>query len=314
MRILVTGAAGYIARYLIPELVERGHDVIGTDQRPMPDRLVDTGIGWSTGDLLDPEFADFLIDDWRPDIVVNLAAQIGRVWSNDDVTKTIRRNTEITTHVARTCADRNIRLLHSSSSEVYGPKPLMTESVQPAPINLYGLTKLWAEQTCQLYAQPQTTIARLFMPYGPGSFPGHGQNALHTMLWMAHHDMKFTLHHGTTRAWTWAGDTARGLALLIENTALRGIVNVGSMRDHLNAEDLIQLVAEIANKPLEYEIVDPPPDVSPHKRFTDNLLRGLGWEPTKDLREGMRETYDFISQYDRDGNWTGAGTEEFAHA
>lgn len=314
MRILVSGAAGYIARWLIPELIERGHTVYGTDQRQMPLRLINLNIGWSYADLLDSASADIAIRHWHPHVVVNLAAQIGRVWSNDDVSKTIRRNAEITAHVARACAEYDVRLLHVSSSEVYGPMPLMSESSVPAPINLYGVTKLWAEQVCRLYARPQTTIARLFMPYGPGSFPGRGQNAMHTMLWSAHHQIPFQLHRGTTRSWTWAGDIARALALLIENPHIRGIVNVGSMCNEAGAEELLEMVAEIVGNSVPYEILDPPPDVSPHKRFTDDLICALGWAPTKPLLDGMRETYEFISQYDRDGNWTGAGEEEMAHA
>lgn len=312
MRILISGAAGYIARHLIPELQARSHVVIGTDQRRPPGRLQD--VQWVHANLLHPGAFEWMLHEIEPDIVVNLAAQIGRVWSNDDVSKTIRRNSELTAHVARACAARDVRLLHSSSSEVYGPQPLMTEATVPRPINLYGVTKLWGEQICQLYAQPQTTIARLFMPYGPGSFPGRGQNAMHTMLWMAHHRLKFTLHRGTTRSWTWVGDTARALALLIENPHVRGPINVGSMCDEVGAEELLDLVAAVTGQSVPYEIVDPPADVSPHKRFTDDLLCALGWTPTKPLLDGMRETYEFISQYDRDGNWTGAGTEELAHA
>jgi len=209
MRVGITGAAGFIGQWLCRELVDAGHDV----------RTIDLVDGY---DLLQPGLAADWLRLTDPDIVVHLAAQVGRVFSEDDIRRTVRLNAEMSMVVAQACGQAGVRLAYASTSEIYGDQgdQLCTEdgpTVQPQ--GAYGLTKRWGEEASRLYAPDGLVIVRPSMPYGPGAPPGRGRRAMDTMLWQAHHRMPITVHRGAERSWCWVGDVVRGIRLAIEQPA-----------------------------------------------------------------------------------------------
>lgn len=286
MRILLTGAAGYIAGWLIPELREHGHWVDGTD---LPD------------DLLVPGTALDVLERSEPDLVVHLAAGIGRERCEADWSATVRANAEMTVQVARACSRVGVDMLHVSTSEVYGPYRRTVMAEDPLrPINLYGMTKKWAEEAAHYYAG--AGIARLSMPYGPGSAPGPGRCAVHNFLWDAWKGKPLAVHSKTMRSWCWAGDTARGLRLMIENNP-RATMNIGRSDDLRATEDVAELAIKVAEEmggPVGGSVVQTPPplDVTPVKDYDTSSLLNLGWKPTIDLEEGMFRTLGhYIERY-----------------
>lgn len=295
MRVGVTGAAGFIGRNLVDELRDAGHDVATCDRRGNP--------GWSF-DLLTPGLFRQWVEDTRPDVVVHLAAQVGRLFGDDDVAHTVRWNAEATTLVARACGDAGVRLAYASTSEIYGDHGTAdTDEDTPwrLPHNLYGLSKRWGEEAARLFAPDRLVIFRPSMPYGPGAPPGRGRRAMDTMLWQAHHRMPITVHRGAERSWCWIGDTVRAIRLTIEQPDT-GTFNVGRDDDPRSMLEIAQMACKLAGAPDNLiREVDPPGAQTVVKRLSTNRIRALGWQPTVELEDGIRQVYDWVRQYGPDG-------------
>lgn len=140
MKVLVTGASGFIGSYLTDELISHGYDV--------------TAVDFVDGDLRLPRTARELIKKYTPDVVMHLAGLVGRLFGEEDVENTIRSNAIATTYIAKACAAAGIRLIYASTSEAYGdcgeewaPEELHGK----LPYNMYGLSKRWAEEAARLY-------------------------------------------------------------------------------------------------------------------------------------------------------------------
>jgi len=290
MRILVTGADGFLGRHLCADLFQAKHGVHGIDR--------------DAGDLTIQGVADSLIGAWCPEVVVHLAAAVGRVLSEDDIERTIRTNVLATAHVARACARAGARLVYVSTSEIYGDQgERVCEEDGPTvlPHNLYGLTKRWGEEVARLYAPVGLQVIRPSMPYGPGLPVGRGRAAICNMLWQAETRQQITVHRGGVRAWCWVGDTVRGFRMVIESGE-PGAWNVGRDDEFTSMLGIAEIACEIAGAPLSLiQEVEAPANQTLVKRLSMAKLRGLGWEPTVSIREGMKRTYEFVRQFDRDG-------------
>jgi nucleoside-diphosphate-sugar epimerase len=310
VRVCVTGTAGYVGGWLVPELEQRGHEVHGQDIMPGADALFD---------LHDEQARQSWLDTVRPDLVIHLAALYGRVQGEQDLARTARDNAGLTAALARDTAAAGARLLYVSSSEVYGPAPLgagpLGGTSPLGPLNMYGLSKKWGEEACRLYCPDGLVIARLNMPYGParqpvppGTIPAHsgragtaGYNALHTMTWQAHHGMPITVHRGTERCFTWIGDAATGLVLAAE-VAPAGTLNICRSDEPMPMTDLAEwCVSLVPGCTSVITETGPPPGVTPRKDLDDTALRALGWVPRVGLDEGLPLTLEYMSRFGRDG-------------
>jgi dTDP-4-dehydrorhamnose reductase len=275
MRVLVTGASGFVGRALVEELRhgERAYEV-----HPL---------GREDGDLADEGVAGRAIAEARPDTVVHAAARIGIVRCEEEPELALRSNVLATIQVARACAAHGARLAYVSTADVYGAAPVADEKTPPAPESLYALTKWWAEQIAELYAPDRLLILRLANPYGPGVDPGQGKGALPTMLGQAQHGQRIPAFRGETRSWCWIGDVARAVRLVLESGE-EGVFNVGSDTDLVPLTDVARLACKLtgASEELIDEIEPPPGRVTP--RIEIKRLRALGWEPEVGLAEGVR--------------------------
>ena len=299
MRIGVTGAAGFIGGWLLNELTANGHDVVGIDRHRSDDpRIVQR-------DLLDPTIAAGWVKWAKADVVVHLAAQVGRIFGEDDLRRTVQLNAEMTTLLAQACGDAGVRMAYASTSEIYGDHGTADcdeDAAWSLPRNLYGLTKRWGEEVCSMYAPDGLVILRPSMPYGPGAPPGRGRRAMDTMLWQAHHRMPITVHRGAERSWCWVGDTVRGIRLAIEQPDA-AVFNIGRDDDPRSMFEIAQLACKLAGAPDSLiEEVDPPDRQIVVKRLVTDRLRALGWAPTVDLADGMAQVYDWVTGFDTDGN------------
>lgn len=295
MRIGITGVSGFVGQWLARELVDAGHVVFGIDRKPW---------AWfEVGDLTDERVVVRWLAKTRPDVVVHLAAQVGRVFGEEDLRHTVRANAELTTVLAKACGQRAIRLVYASTSEVYGDhgdKVCREDTPWKLPHNLYGLSKRWGEEACRLYAPDGLVIVRLSMPYGPGAPPGRGRRAMDTMLWQAHHRMPLTVHRGAERSWCWVGDTVRGIRLAME---CGGVFNIGRDDDPRTMLDIARMACALAGAPESLiREVDPPAAQTVVKRLSTDKLQALGWSPTVDIADGMKQVYEWVSGFDRDGN------------
>jgi nucleoside-diphosphate-sugar epimerase len=294
VRVLVTGHRGFIGEHLHGELLRHHHEVEGHDK--------------ADGDLTQPGVFSGHLDACEPDLVIHLAAQVGRLFGEQDLAHTIESNVTMTALVASACGERGVPLLYVSSSEVYGDQgydlcyetgPLML------PHNAYGLTKRFGEELCQLYAPDALRIVRLSMPYGPGAPPGFGRRALDTFLWQALHGMPITVHRGGVRSWCWIVDVVAGIRLVMER-GTPGAYNIGRDDRPVAMETLAEMACDLAGASHELiQLVDPPVAQTVVKRLSTEKLRRLGWTPTVELHEGMASMLAWVRHFDAEGNWTG---------
>lgn len=297
MRVLVTGAGGFIGQHLVMALRDAGHHVTPTDRASTEYPRVDL--------LVPGAFAD-LLDTHRPDLVVHLAAQVGRLFGEDDIRNSVRSNTEMTAVVAVECGRRGVRVAYASTSEVYGDRGAQAcyewDWLDVLPHNAYGLTKRQGEEFCQLYTR-DPFLFRFSMPYGPGVPPGRGRRALDTMLWQAHHGLPLTVHRGAERSWCWIGDTVAGVLAVLENGE-GGAWNVGRDDVPVTMLDLAERCCDLAGASRSLiEVVDAPAKQTVVKRLSTEKLRSLGWRPTVELDDGLPAVLDWVRNFDREGRF-----------
>ena len=275
MRVLVTGASGFVGRALVEELRhgERSYEVHALER--------------SAGDLAEPGVAHAALAEAQPDTVVHAAARIGVVRCEEEPLLALRSNVLATTLVARACAAHGTRLAYVSTADVYGAAPVADEGIAPAPASLYALTKWWGEQAARLYAPERLLVLRIANPYGPGVETGQGKGALPTMLQQAERGERIPAFRGEARSWCWIGDVARAVRLVLESGE-DGVFNIGSDADPLSLTDAARIACEVAGaSPELVDEVEPPPGrVTP--RIGVERLRALGWRPEVGLEEGLR--------------------------
>lgn len=277
------GDPGFIGRRLEKELHDAGHQP----------RAVwgDVRFDWTAGVVS------------GCDVVVHLAARVGRLRCEDGPRDVVDTNAWGTFNVARACAAAGARMLYVSSSEAgYAG-------------NLYGLSKRWGEDAARLaFADhpERLQVARLFMPYGPGVPPGHGRAALTNWIWGAMTRTPLIVHARTSRSWCWVGDTVRALRLIIEAQAHPATVgdpvwNVGRVDNQLSSLRVAQLIVErYADR--DYTLIQQiakPAGVVDHKLPDVRPIYDLGWRPTVDLPEGIGAVADWLRTWDASegGEW-----------
>ena len=188
-KILITGAAGFIGYHLAKRLLSLGVQVAGLDNmnayydvQLKKDRLARLELypafSFTQGDLADGETVNRIFEEFRPDIVVNLAAQAGVRYSIDHPREYIDSNIIGFFNILEACRHyQPEHLLFASSSSVYGNQkktPFATTDNVDHPISLYAATKksdeLMAYTYCHLYGISATGL-RFFTVYGPFGRP-----------------------------------------------------------------------------------------------------------------------------------------------
>lgn len=291
MRVLVTGHNGFLGYHLTRELLVHGYEVEGHDK---PD-----------GDLTEPGvFSEHLYRS-SPDLVIHLAAQVGRLFGERDLAHTITSNVTMTALVAKVCGEAGVPVLYASSSEVYGDQGNAV-CYEDGPLvlshNAYGLSKRQGEEFLQLYAPEGLKIVRLSMPFGPGAPPGVGRRALDTFLWQALHRKPITVHRGAERSWCWIGDTVAGIRAVIER-GQPGAYNIGRDDCPVSMLALAGMCCDLVGASRDLiEVVSAPDRQTVVKRLSTAKLQLLGWEPTVELEEGLVEVLEWVRRFDADGN------------
>lgn len=189
MKILVTGAAGFIGARLTEKLLERGDEVVGVDnlndyyevtlkEARLARFLDNPAFTFHKLDIEDREAMPALFADVRPQRVVHLAAQAGVRYSLENPHAYIDANIVGTMNVLEGCRHNDVEhLVYASSSSVYGANTRMPFSVHDNvdhPVSLYAATKkaneLMAHTYSHLYGLPATGL-RFFTVYGPWGRP-----------------------------------------------------------------------------------------------------------------------------------------------
>ena len=297
---LVTGGAGFLGSHLCDELLRRGHRVICVDnletgslaniEHIRHERFVHLNV-----DIIEPYFVDEPID-----FVYHLASPASPIDYLRLPLHTLKVGSYGTHHSLGLAKKHRARFLIASTSEVYGdpevhPQPeTYWGHVNPiGPRGVYDEAKRYAEALTMAYHRQQgvdTAIARIFNTFGPRMRP-HDGRAIPTFLRQALQDRPITVfgEGSQTRSFCYVEDEIRGLISLAES-GYHDPVNIGNP-DEYTLLELAELVIEMTGSKSEIVFEALPTD-DPKVRQPDITLAReiLGWEPTVDLREGLRRT------------------------
>jgi len=281
MKVLVTGASGFVGRALVEEL---RHADAAYEVHPL---------ARTDGDLADAGVAEAAVAELRPDVVVHSAARIGVVRCEEAADLAVRANVLATALVARAAATHGARLAYVSSSDVYGSAAAADEDTPSCPESLYALTKLWGEQAAALYAPDGLTILRLANPYGPGVDPGEAKGAVPTMLRQADAGEPIPVFRGEARSFCWIGDIVRAIRLVLESGE-QGAFNIGWDGEAVALSDVARVACELTGASHELIVEVEPPPGRVMTRIATERIRALGWRAEVPLDEGMRMLLDQI--------------------
>ncbi len=268
LRILVTGGAGTVGAGLVKELQSRGHYVVSCDRSHRDDEV---GFSLRT-DVELPTYARCDVGEFRHierimekmgpfDYVYHAAAEFGR-WNGEDFYETLWRTNAVgTKNIIRLQERLGFRLIHFSSSEVYGDWPdVMLESVmedhEVKQLNDYAMSKWVNEmQIRNSIAQYHTesVVVRLFNTYGPGEYYSPYRSVNCRFLYCALKGLPWTVFRGHSRTSTYLADTVRTVANISNNFKTGETYNIGGNSLH-TIEELSNIICQVTGA--DHSLVD----------------------------------------------------------
>ncbi|MEM9480030.1 MAG: NAD-dependent epimerase/dehydratase family protein [Verrucomicrobiota bacterium] len=328
-KILVAGAGGFIGGHLVRHLLDNGYtDVRAADIKPFNAWYqIDKKADNHSLDLKELEACKTVCAD--VDFVFNLACDMGGMGFIENNKALCMISVLINTHLLMASKDVGVkRFFYASSACVYnGTKQgdpnnpgLKEADAYPAlPEDGYGWEKLFSERMCRHFREDfglETRVARFHNVYGPwGTYDGGREKAPAAICRKViaaqisgNHDIEIWGDGEQTRSFMYIDDCLKGVWDIMHSDILEPI-NLGSA-EMVSINELVDIVEEIAAIKLERNYkLDAPKGV--RGRNSDNTLikEYLGWEPSIPLRDGMKETFDWIH-----GQMTSANPEAAAAA
>lgn len=304
MRILVTGAAGFIGSHLCDRLLKDGHEVLGLDN-------FFTGSRDNLGHLLGhPRFELIRHDLVQPillevDRIYNLACPASPVHYQFNPVKTIKTSVMGTINMLGLAKRVRARILQASTSEVYGDPTVHPQpesywgNVNPiGPRSCYDEGKRAAETLCMDYRRQNRVdvrIARIFNTYGPRMAIDDGR-VVSNFIVQALRGQPLTVYGdgSRTRSFCYVDDMVEALVRLMDSEYSEGPVNLGNPFE-ITVLELAQAVVRLTGSASPIRFFPPTAD-DPSRRCPDISLarRLLGWEPQVPLEEGLRRTVDWF--------------------
>ena len=307
MRVLVTGCAGFIGYNLCDRLLEDGHEVVGVDnfctgQKQNADDLATrAGFEFVEHNIIQPLSisGDF-------EIVYNLACPASPVDFGPKRLDILEVCSRGVWNLLDFCREKGARLLHTSTSEVYGdPKEHPQKETYWGHVNPIGARccydegKRCAETLFFDYRRQHNTkikVARIFNTYGPRMLPDDGR-VVSNFIMQALQGRDITIYGdgGQSRSFCFVDDLVDGLVRLMNSKPeLTGPVNLGNPGEFT--------IGELAEKVISMTgsssglVYRPLPQDDPTQRQPDITLARteLGWQPGVTLEEGLRATIDYF--------------------
>ena len=312
MRVLITGAAGFLGSHLCDRFIAEGHTVVGMDN------LITGNMGniahlygHDRFSFIKHNVSQYIYVDGPLDAVLHFASPASPNDYLEHPIPTLKVGSLGTHNTLGLAKNKGARFLLASTSEVYGdpqvnPQP---ESywghVNPiGPRGVYDEAKRFAEAITMAYHRYhglETRIVRIFNTYGPRMRLNDGR-AVPNFIYQALTDQPITVYgSGTqTRAYQYYSDLIEGIyRLLLSDEAMP--VNIGNPDMEMTVMALAEIIVRLAGSRSEITCVEPTDDRivdDPQVRRPD-ITRArtiLGWEPRVPVEEGLARTIDFFRQ------------------
>ncbi|WP_374501536.1 NAD-dependent epimerase [Pseudoxanthomonas sp.] len=329
MRVLVTGAAGFIGSHLSERLLARGDEVLGYDnlnayydpvlkEARLARLMPQDGFSFVRASLEDRAALEAAFDDFRPQRVVNLAAQAGVRYSLENPHAYIDSNIVGFLNILEACRHRGIEhLVYASSSSVYGANrklPFAVEDSVDHPVSLYAASKkaneLMAHTYSHLFGLP-TTGLRFFTVYGPWGRPDMAL-FLFTKKILAGEPIDVFNHGHHTRDFTYVDDIVEGVIRTLDRVpgpdpaydplaptpasslAPYRVYNIGNHQP-VQLLRYIEVLEDCLGRKAEKRLLPMQPgDVPDTEADVEALRRDTGYSPATPIETGVRR---FVEWY-----------------
>ena len=336
--ILITGSAGFIGSYLVKRLLDNPENVIiGLDnmnnyydvtlkeERLRSTNVINRRYSFVRGDLSDRELVNSIFERYKPEIVVNLAAQAGVRYSITNPDAYINSNIIGFYNILEACRHYPVEhLVYASSSSVYGGNKKVPFSINDKvdnPVSLYAATKksneLLAHAYSKLYNIP-TTGLRFFTVYGPAGRPDMAYFGFTNKL-IKGETIEIYNYGNCKRDFTYIDDIVEGIIRVMEKPPVKKtgedglplppykIYNIGNN----NPENLLDFVQILSEELVRAKVLPPDFDFETHKKLvpmqpgdvpvtyadTSELEKDFGFKPHTSLREGLRKFAEWYYNY-----------------
>ena len=331
MKILVTGAAGFIGARTAQRLLEQGHEVVGLDnlndyydvslKQARLARLAHARFRFEKLDLADEPAVAALFARERFARVVHLAAQAGVRYSLQNPHAYVRSNVSGTLNVLEGCRHHGVEhLAYASTSSVYGANTNMPFSVHNGvdhPLSLYAATKraneLMAHNYSALFKLP-TTGLRFFTVYGPWGRPDMAL-FMFTRNILEGKPIDVFNHGHHARDFTYIDDIAEGVVRACERIAQPNpdwdsrapdpassfapfrLYNIGNNQP-VQLMRYIEVIEECLGRKAQMNLLPlQPGDVPETYADIDDLVRDVGYRPATPIEVGVRKFVDWFCEY-----------------
>jgi UDP-glucose 4-epimerase len=296
MKVLVTGAGGFVGRYLLPALVERGHSVLATDIRLPGDAVATEGVVWQPLDVSRPDEVYRVMLGTRPQAVIHLVSWLAAPCEANPL-----RGWEINFLSTQYLLDAGLaaglkRFVFSSSISVFGrgvPEPVRDDAVKE-PATIYGQTKLACEHLLRWYRNKHgiaVGAARFPWVYGPGRETGitamYSSKLLDAIARHQPLDIDFAEEKGD---WLYVRDAVKALLLLLASDSVPQVAynimgGLYTVREAMQIAKRVEPGAQITFRP------GARPSDNPYPLSYDDSAarRDLGWAADYTLESGIRE-------------------------
>ncbi len=342
--ILITGSAGFIGANLVMALLRTASQtaVIGLDSlndyydvslkeyrlaeiEKIAETKTDNKWIFIKGNLANKALIEDIFDRYRPDIVVNLAAQAGVRYSITNPDAYIESNIIGFYNILEACRHNPVEhLVYASSSSVYGSNkkiPYSTDDKVDNPVSLYAATKksneLLAHAYSKLYNIPSTGL-RFFTVYGPAGRPDMAYFGFTNKL-LKGETIEIFNYGNCKRDFTYIDDIVAGVVRVMrcapeKKTGEDGlplppyaVYNIGNS----NPENLLDFVTILQEELIRAKVLPEDYDFEAHKKLvpmqpgdvpvtyadTSALERDFGFKPSTSLREGLRKFAEWYKEF-----------------
>jgi len=309
MRVLVTGAAGFIGRWVVADLLGRGHQVLPVDNLVAGDRLNLAAFTdhpnlrpLDAGDIRDGAAARRWADE--VDAIAHLAASISVQDSIDDPASTFENDVVGTFNLLEAARAADVRFLFMSTCMVYDRSASSSgiDELHPTkPASPYAASKLAGEALTLSYHDAYglpTTVVRPFNTYGPfqRSVGEGGVVAIFTRRSLLGEPLRIYGDGTQTRDLLYVTDCARFVvdALLSDGVAGQ-VLNAGTGID-ISVNDLAAAIEPNLARTLHVEHIHPQSEIAVLRCDARKARRVLGWQPETSLSEGLAHTRDWMAE------------------